>query len=99
MVTAGTHFSEEQREIKPFVGKGHSKDDPKFVAWDEQDLKVTSWLWNSMLPEISDMGMFLGSDKEIWDAIQQTYSKVHDAAQIYEIKTNFSSQARSLNCH
>ncbi|KAJ8773456.1 hypothetical protein K2173_004286 [Erythroxylum novogranatense] len=35
--------------------------------------------------------MFLGTAKEIWDAIKQTYSKVHDAAQIYEIKTKISN--------
>lgn len=44
------------------------------------------WLWSLMLPEISDICMFLETAKEIWDAIRQTYSKV-DAAQIYEIKT------------
>ena len=50
---------------------------------------VMSWLWNSMLPQISDTCMFLGCGKEIWDAIGQTYSKVHHTAQIYQIKTKF----------
>ncbi|KAJ8771605.1 hypothetical protein K2173_026782 [Erythroxylum novogranatense] len=35
--------------------------------------------------------MFLGTAKEIWDAIKQTYSMVHDVAQIYEIKTKISN--------
>ncbi|XP_020249452.1 uncharacterized protein LOC109826836 isoform X2 [Asparagus officinalis] len=52
---------------------------------------VMSWLWNSMLPEISDTCMFLNTAKEIWEAVKQTYSKVRDAAQIYEIKTKISS--------
>lgn len=69
------------------MGTGPSKEDPKFEVWDEQDSMVMSWLWNLMLPEISDTCMFLGTAKEIWDAIRQTYSKVHDAAQSYEIKT------------
>ena len=38
-----------------------------------------------MLPEINDIVMFLDITKEIWDTIKQTYSKVRDAAQIYEI--------------
>ena len=31
--------------------------------------------------------MLLTMIKEIWEVIQQTYSKIQDTAQIYEIKT------------
>jgi len=50
-----------------------------------------SWLWNSMLPEISDTIIFLKTAKEIWDAMKLTYSKVHDVAQIYEIRTKVAA--------
>lgn len=30
--------------------------------------------------------MFLSTAKEIWDTIQQTYSKAKDAAQVYNVK-------------
>ena len=39
-----------------------------------------------MSPEISVICMFLATTKDIWDAIQQTYSKARDAAQVYEVK-------------
>ena len=39
-----------------------------------------------MTPEISDTCMFLATTKDIWDAIQQMYSKDRDAAQVYEVK-------------
>ena len=39
-----------------------------------------------MTPEISDTCMFLATAKNIWDAIQQTYSKARDATQVYEVK-------------
>lgn len=39
-----------------------------------------------MLPEISITFMFLSMVKEIQEAMKQTYSKVRDAAQIFEIK-------------
>jgi len=39
-----------------------------------------------MIPEISDTCMFLNSAKEIWEAIEQTYSKAKDVTQIYEVK-------------
>ena len=39
-----------------------------------------------MTPEISDTCMFLATAKDIWDAIQQTYSKARNAVQVYEVK-------------
>ncbi|KAI9194566.1 hypothetical protein LWI28_007174 [Acer negundo] len=48
---------------------------------------VMSWLWNSMTPEVSDTCMFMETAKNIWDTCMQTYSRVRDAAQIYDIKT------------
>ena len=64
-----------------------SKDDLRFGAWDEADSMIMSWLWNSMQPEISGPYMLFTTASEIWEVVQQTYSKVDDATQIYEIKT------------
>lgn len=36
-------------------------------------------------------GMFFTTAKEIWEVVEKTYSKVGDAAQIYEIKTKISA--------
>ena len=47
---------------------------------------IIAWLSNSMTPEISDTCMFLATAKDIWDAIQKTYSKARDVAQVYEVK-------------
>jgi len=62
-----------------------------------------------MIPEISDMCMFLNSPKEIWEVVEQTYSKAKDVAQIYEVKvktvgankgnksvTEYANQLKSL---
>lgn len=45
-----------------------------------------SWLWNSITIEISGACMFFTTAREIWEAIQQTYSKVRDFVPIFEIK-------------
>jgi len=45
---------------------------------------VLSWLWNGMTPEVSDTCMFMKTTKEVWDICKVNYSKVGDAAQIYE---------------
>lgn len=84
-------FLKGKGKLGHLLGTGPSKEDPKFDAWDEHDSMVMSWLWNSMLPEISDTVMFLNTAKEIWDAVKETYSKVHDAARIYKIKTKLSA--------
>lgn len=52
---------------------------------------VISWLWSLMVPEISDICMFLTTAEEIWEAVEKTYSKAGDDAQIYEIKTKISA--------
>lgn len=83
--------------------------DPKFKTWDAEDSMIMAWLWNSMIPEISDTCMFLDSAKAIWDAVEQTYSKAKDAAQIYDVKvktlvakqgnktvTEYANQLKSL---
>ncbi|KAF8411460.1 hypothetical protein HHK36_004011 [Tetracentron sinense] len=71
-------------KISHLMGTGPKTGDPRFEAWDEEDSMIMAWLWNSMIPEISDTCMFLATAKDIWDAIQQTYSKARDAAQVYE---------------
>ncbi|XP_052190500.1 uncharacterized protein LOC127800107 isoform X2 [Diospyros lotus] len=50
-----------------------------------------SWLWNSMVPEINDTIMFFTTTKDIWEVINLTYSKVKDAAQIYEIRARVAA--------
>ena len=80
-------FLKGKGKIGHLLGTGPEKGTAGFEAWDEEDSMIMSWLWNSMTPEISDTCMFLPSAKAIWDTVYQTYSKVHDAALIYEIKT------------
>ncbi|XP_059444961.1 uncharacterized protein LOC132176698 isoform X2 [Corylus avellana] len=96
-------------KISHLMGTGPKPRDPRFEAWDEEDSMIMAWLWNSMIPEISDTCMFLATAKDIWDAIQQTYSKARDAAQVYEVKvktiaakqgsksvTEYANQLKSL---
>lgn len=40
--------------------------------------------------------MFLPIAKDIWDAIQQTYSKAKDVAQVYEVEVKTSQSIESL---
>jgi len=64
---------------------------------------------DSMVPKISDTCMFPKSVKEIWEAVEQPYSKAKDVAQIYDVKvkivaakqenrsvTEYANQLKSL---
>ncbi|XP_073224810.1 uncharacterized protein [Cicer arietinum] len=60
--------------------------DPKFKRWDKEDSIIMAWLWDAMTSEISDTCMFLSTVKKTWKALEETYSKAKDAAQIYDVK-------------
>ncbi|KAL5756173.1 hypothetical protein ACOSQ2_020919 [Xanthoceras sorbifolium] len=84
-------FLKGKGKLKHLTGTGPPKEDPRFDAWDEEDSMIMTWLWNSMTPDVNDTCMFLTTAKEIWEFVQQTYSKVKDAAQVYEIRTKAMS--------
>ena len=73
-------------KLNHIIGTGPKEVSPSFVSWDEQDSMIMAWLWNSMSPKLSDKSMFLPTTREIWESIWQIYSKVKDAAQIYELR-------------
>ena len=102
----GGNYLEWSQLIKTYIkGKGKlshligpvvSKDDPRFVVWDEEDSQIMSWLWNSIQPEMSHTCMFLSTAKEIWESVCHTYSKVRDAAQTYELKTRIHNTKQGI---
>ncbi|KAJ1432878.1 gag-polypeptide of LTR copia-type [Sesbania bispinosa] len=81
-----------------------------YLKWSQLiNSMIMTWLWNSMIPEINDTCMFLKLAKEIWEAVEQTYSKDKDVAQIYKVKvktmgakqgnksvTEYANQLKSL---
>ena len=71
------------------IGTRPAQNDPLFVKWDEEDSMIM--LWNSMLPEVSKNCMFLTTTREIWETVCQTYSKMHDASFIYNVKTRIKT--------
>ncbi|RVW58058.1 hypothetical protein CK203_117317 [Vitis vinifera] len=76
MVTSGANLLKKRRKLSHLVLKGPNSSDPKFHIWDEEDSTIMLWLWNSMVLEISGTCVFLTSAKEIWDVVNETYSKM-----------------------
>lgn len=58
-----------------------------------------TWLWSSIVPEINDTYMFLPNAREIWEAVKQTYSKVHDATQYTTENQDYLHKPRMLDSY
>ena len=54
-----------KEKISHLMGTRPKLGDPHFEAWDEEDSMIMAWLWNSMIPKISDTCMFLATAKDI----------------------------------
>ena len=48
-------FFKGKGKLSHLLETGPKSDDLKFAAWDEEDSMVMSWLWNLMIPEVSDV--------------------------------------------
>ncbi|CAJ2662272.1 unnamed protein product [Trifolium pratense] len=79
-------------KVKHIMDAAPKENDPNFTKWDEEDSRIMAWLWNSMDPDISDTCMFLSTAKDIWDAMEESYSKAKDAAQVVKVKTLAAKQ-------
>ena len=73
-------------KVGHIIGNAPDEEDAKFKTWDGEDSMIMAWLSNLMVLEISDTYMFLKSTKQIWEPVEQTYSKAKDTAQIYDVK-------------
>lgn len=60
--------------------------DLAYQKWKVEDVVIVSWLLHSLQPDISNTYFFLQSSKEIWDALEKTYSEVGHLARVYELR-------------
>nr|KYP41699.1 hypothetical protein KK1_036913 [Cajanus cajan] len=79
-------------------GGGPGPNDSNFPIWDNEDSLIMTWMWHSMIPEISQNYMFYSSAKEIWDDLQNTFSLKKDFATCYDIESMiFNTKQGSLS--
>lgn len=55
-------------------------------TWSSENSLVIASLINSMEPAIGKPYLFLPTAKDVWEAIQQTYSDAEDSSQVFELK-------------
>ena len=72
MVSLCPILSKKKGKLNHLTGKDAPKStDSTFGTWDEADAVVMTWLWNSMVPEVSDACMFMKTAKDVWDSCKQ----------------------------
>ena len=67
-----------------------SEEDPKYNDWGADNALVMTWLLQSMQPQISKGFLFVKTVKELWDAVQETYSSVGNFAKLYELQQDIA---------
>lgn len=95
----GQNFIQWARSVRIFLeGKGKEcyitgeskkpeKDDPKLQKWKLENSLVMSWLLNTMTNETGENFMYFETAKEMWNAVEETYSDVDNTSAIFEIKS------------
>ena len=66
--------------------------DAGYPIWDAENSMLMSWLVNSMEPEISQGYIFYSTAKDIWDAVNLTYSNQGNDSKLDEL----NEKARSV---
>ncbi|CAL5364214.1 unnamed protein product [Camellia sinensis] len=54
----------------------------EYEAWKDENCLVKSWLLDAMTKDIRSLFLRLAMTKEIWEAVQQTYSVDRDASKV-----------------
>ena len=100
----GDNFLRWAQSVKFFVcGKGKMglldgshkpvfPGDAGYPIWDAENSMLMSWLVNSMELEISQGYIFYSTAKDIWDAVNLTYSNLGNDSKLYEL----NEKARSV---
>ncbi|KAL1368337.1 hypothetical protein AAHE18_02G114100 [Arachis hypogaea] len=87
-----------RKKLNHLKGNPPATTDPKYEAWDDVDALVMTWLWHSMIPEISRNYMFFHTAKKIWNNLSQAYSMKKVTVAYYEIENKiFNTKQGSLS--
>ncbi|KAL6334591.1 hypothetical protein AAG906_019095 [Vitis piasezkii] len=57
---------------------------------------ILSWLLKSMEPEIGQTNMYLSTTKQLWDAMNETYSNLANSLQVYELKMKIENTTKGI---
>ncbi|KAL3360867.1 hypothetical protein AABB24_014020 [Solanum stoloniferum] len=60
-------------------------DDPTFAQWERCDDMVTSWILNSLSPDLRDSLQYVNNAKELWDELEDRYDQTN-GCKLYQLQ-------------
>lgn len=84
---ASSSKEKERRSTSLGNSKQPDEGDPNLQKWQLENSLVMSWLLNTMTNEIGENFLYYDTAKEMWDAVNETYSNVDNTSAIFEIKS------------
>lgn len=58
--------------------------DPTFARWERCDDMVTSWILNSLSPNLRDGLQYVNNAKELWEELEDCYDQTN-GCKLYQI--------------
>ena len=59
--------------------------DPTFLQWERCDDMVTSWILDSLSPDLRDRLQYANNAKELWDELEDRYDQTN-ACKLYQLQ-------------
>ena len=59
--------------------------DPSFMQWERCDDMVTSWILNSLSPELRDSLQYVNNAKELWEELEDRYDQTN-GCKLYQLQ-------------
>ncbi|XP_010322291.1 uncharacterized protein [Solanum lycopersicum] len=59
--------------------------DPAFMQWERCDDMVTSWILNSLSPELRDSLQYVNNAKELWEELEHRYDQTNEC-KLYQLR-------------
>ena len=59
--------------------------DPNFMQWERCDDMVTSWILNSLSPELRDSLQYVNNARELWAELEERYDQTN-GCKLYQLQ-------------
>ncbi|XP_055806894.1 uncharacterized protein LOC129875628 [Solanum dulcamara] len=60
-------------------------EDPNFMQWKRCDDMVTSWILNSLSPDLRDSLQYVNNVKELWEELEDRYDQIN-GCKLYQLQ-------------
>ncbi|XP_069151275.1 uncharacterized protein [Solanum lycopersicum] len=69
--------------------------DPSFMQWERCDDMVTSWVLNSLSPELRDSLQYVNNAKELWEELEDRYDQTN-GCKLYQLQKEINDLIQGI---